>query len=367
MRWLSRAVFLAGCPALSALLMIPDLRAEEKKDRHWSLQLELEGQYDDNITELSDNDKDRVGEPGSEDRFKVDSADDYVLQPSVRFGYARACIPRVETALRLDARGWIYTRNSIKNYESAGFRLSQDLSAARRYETRLVVNAGYQPEYYLRELRVPQRSLDLGRTVRDSAIYSSLKYGGGIEQVLVPKHLELAISASEETRDYDAPFDERDGTLSGYGARLEWQPMKDGALAFDAGYRIESYDADGDDPSTPAVEGDISSDRRIVSAGVDFRWGKRDRRGGVSLNASREKRDFTSNDPLDTFHFEREDDKTELNVTFRKALGNLVYFEAGLSREDNKSDLAPGASANSGDDITDYTRDIISAGVGWRF
>jgi len=367
MRWLSRTLIVAGCPALSALLMIPDLRAEEKQDRHWSLQFELEGQYDDNITELSDSDKDRVGQPGSEDRFRIDSADDYVLQPSVRFGYARACIPHVETALRFDARGWIYTRNSIKNYESAGFRLSQDLSAARRYETRLVVNAGYQPEYYLRELRVPQRSLDAGQTVRDSAIFSSLKYGGGIEQVLVPKHLELAISASDESRDYDAPFDERDGTLSGYGARLEWQPMKDGDLSFDAGYRIESYDADGDDPATPAVEGDISSDRRTLSAGVDLRWGKRDRRGSVAFNASREKRDFTTNDPLDTFHFEREDDKTELSVTFRKALGKLVYFEAGLAREDNTSDLAPGASTSSGDDVTDYTRDIISAGVGWRF
>jgi len=44
MQWFSKTLIVAGCPALLTLLMIPDLRAEEKQDRHWSLQLELEGQ-----------------------------------------------------------------------------------------------------------------------------------------------------------------------------------------------------------------------------------------------------------------------------------------------------------------------------------
>src|SRR5262249_12914219 len=159
-------------------------------------------------------------------------------------------------------------------------RFSQDLTTSAR-RTTLIVRAGLMPDFYLRELTVPQESLSQGQTVRDSARFSTTEYGAAIRQVLVPKFLDVEVSAGEESRDYDAPFDERDGDLSGYGATLTVHPDGGRRISLRGGYRSETYDARGDRTATLALEPDISSDRKTLSVGADLKWARAGRRGGV--------------------------------------------------------------------------------------
>ena len=210
-------VFCALAAAAAALPAMAEDHADPLKSR-WSFRVELEERYDDNITELSDRDKGRVGDPAFANRFKIDDPGDYAWTPSARLGWSANLAKRLTTSVQLDARVHRYVRSSVKDYETFGLRVAQDLSQAKLFQTQLVLRVSDTPDYYLRELRVP------GTTTYESARFSSLEYGLALEQVLVPKLLEATVQGSRNRRDYDAPFNERDGDLTGYGAALELGP-----------------------------------------------------------------------------------------------------------------------------------------------
>jgi hypothetical protein len=352
---------------------MPVLAAETELPHRWSSQVEMMSRYDDNITELSDGDRTRVGTPACEaspscvDRFRIESPDDFILAPSGRLEWSNETAHHIKTSVRGEIRASFYARNSIKNYQTYGLRLSQDLTPARKYKTVLILRGNVLPDFYLRELTVPEASRLQGQTVRDSARFSSLDASAAVRQVLVPKFLELEVLAGRDRRDYDAAFDERDGDLKIHVADLTWHLLGNRAVDLRVGYRSEEYDAEGDRSSTLAFEPDISSDRSAVSLGMDLKWGTRVRRGGISLDLEREERDFLSDDPVDTFHFDRQDRRTEASLALRLGLGRVLQLEGGLTHEKNDSDLGPGAVSSSGDEVTDYTRDVLSVSIGWRF
>src|SRR5262245_39674026 len=256
---------LGSALAAAALALPAAAQDSEPKKSRWSFAVGLEGGYDDNITELSDRDKGRVGDPAYADRFKIEEPGDYVWAPSARLGWSADLVKRVRTAVQLDAKAYQYTRSSVKNYESYALKVEQDLSAAKEMQTRLTLRVSDVPDYYLRELRVA------GTATFASERYSAPGYGLALEQGLAPKVLTLTVLGSRTNRDYDSPFNERDGDLTGYGAELELGPPAS-HVGLVAGYRSSRYDAKGDDPSTVFIEPDISSDRSELSAKVAFRW-----------------------------------------------------------------------------------------------
>ena len=344
--------------ALAVSVLVPLARSEEftVSRSHFSVRAELEGRYDDNITYLSDRDRDRVGDPAFADRYKIEDPGDYVWVPAARLGWSFKLAKRVTTSMQLDAKAYRYSVNTIKNYETFGLRVAQDLSAAKLFQTRLIVDASDTPDYYLRELRVA------GTTRYDSARFSSREYGVSLEQVLVPKLLDASVYGTRTRRSYEAPFHERSGDLTGYGADLELGPP--GRLAgLHVGYEKSRYDARGDDGSTPFPEPDISSDRSQLSARAAIRWAL----GYVTLSGSRELRDYTSDEPTDIYHFDREDTRTEYGLGLHQGLPAGLFLEVALSREENEARLAPGVPETLANDVTDYTDNVVSASVGWHF
>lgn len=341
--------------------------------RHWSFQLEMTGRHDDNVTELSDTDRERVNDPACNadplcaNRFRIESPDDFVLTPSARAEWSKKSAGARETSLRAEVRLSRYARNSVKDYEAYGVRFSQDLTSSSKHATAVVVRASVIPDYYLRELAVPEESRIQGQTVRDSAQFSSVESSASLQQVLVPKYLDLELMVERDQRDYDAPFDERDGDLAGYGVNLVWNPAGTRTIDLRIGYRRASFDARGDRAATLALEPDTSSDRDTASCGLSLGWGRKGRRGGLLLGVEHETRNFLSNDPADSYYVGREDTRTQLSLAARQALARSLYLEAELSRETNDSKLGPDASAASGDDVTDYGRNLASVSIGWRF
>ncbi len=355
--------FLGSAFLAAALLTAPHAVAASS----WDFQLDITARYDDNITELSDTDRDRVGQPAYADRFRIETPDDFIVSPAGRVEWSRRSVADRESSVRITAAVNHYVRNSVKSYETYGVRFSQDLVPRRRFGTTLILRAGLTPSYYLRELTVPEASRLAGVTVRDSAQYSSTAYSLGLRQVLVPKLLDLTLSAGREPRDYDDPFNERDGDLTGILAELSWTPLASRRLELQGGYRYESYDARGDNAATLALEPDISSDRSTASLGASFHWGSKKRRGEIGLSLERETRDFLSDTPADVYHFGRKDTRSQAVLTVRQGLGADLWVNAGLSRETNDSRLGPSAPSTPGDDVTDYTHQVVSASLSWRF
>src|SRR5262249_3905751 len=258
--------YAVGCLLAGAVLGFPALAGETSGlNSRWSARLELEGRYDDNVTELSDRDKSRVGDPAYADRFRIETAGDYAWIPSGRIAWSGNLARHVTTTVQGEAHVFRYVRDTVKNYEVIGLRLEQDLSPAKVFNSQLILRVSDTPSYYLRELRVP------ATTAFDSARYSSLEYGIGLDQVLVPRLLYGTVQVSRDNRDYDLPFNERDGDLTGYGAAIEIGP-RGRRLGLRVGYEKSRYDARGDDISTAAIEPDISTDRNELSARVAFRW-----------------------------------------------------------------------------------------------
>ena len=54
-------------------------------------------------------------------------------------------------------------------------------------------------------------------------------------------------------------------------------------------------------------------------------------------------------------------------MSFRQPLCDRTYIEAALQHEKNDSNLGPGATSTTGDDATDFTRNVGSITLGWRF
>jgi len=344
--------------ALAVSALVPLARSEEStvSRSHFSVRAELEGRYDDNITYLSDRDRDRVGDPAFADRYKIEDPGDYVWVPAARLGWSLNLAKRVTTSMQLEAKAYRYSANEIKDYETFEIRLAQDLSAARLFQTRLIVDASETPDYYLRELRVA------GTTNYESARFSSREYGVSLEQVLIPKLLDASVHGARTRRSYDAPFRERSGDLTGYGADLDLGPP--GRLAgFHLAYERSRYDARGDDGSTPVLEPDISSDRNQLSARAAIRWAL----GYVTLSGSRELRDYRTDESTDIYHFDREDTRTEYGLGFHQGLPAGLFLEIALSHEENGAHLAPGVPESLANDVTDYSENVLSASVGWRF
>src|SRR5437867_7235896 len=131
---------------------------------HWKFQAELSGRFDDNILSLSDTDRAKVGDPAFAPRFRIDTPYDVVTIPSGRLTFSGHIAPGFETSLRADARDYVYQNNSIKSYQSFGLRLTQDLTPARRFETRLILDTGYIPSFYVKEIKIPQASMVQGTT-----------------------------------------------------------------------------------------------------------------------------------------------------------------------------------------------------------
>jgi len=335
----------------------------------WRFQAELAGRWDDNITELSKIDRKRVGDPAYADQFKIETPGDWVMAPSLRAGYSRDIFGDLSSDVRLDAEASIYRRNSIKDYQTFRLRLAQDLSSSRRHQTRLVLRLGYLPDYYLRELTVEQASLDQHRRVRDSVHFSDSSYSAAIEQVLIPRTLELTVLAGITQRNYGARFQERDGTLSGLRTSLDWTPNGDRRMTLRAGFRLENYDATGDLSGTPALEPDISNRRRAVTAGFTYRWKLWNaERGRIAIDFLRQRRTFTTDRAADRYHFDRHDKHSELSISAWQEVSARFFVTAAFVHEVNSSRLGPGApSAASDEDVTDYTHDVASISLGWRY
>ena len=348
-----------------------ELAAATPGGQGWSLRLELATRYDDNITQLSDTDIDRLDDPTCQSdptcnsRFRIESASDWIVAPEARVEWSHTSSGGLESSLAGQARANIYTNNSVKDYEVYGLRFAQDLSAGS-HPTTLYVRVDHMPDYYLRELTVPEASRIAGTTVRDSGRFASTELALRVRQVLVPKYLDLEAAGGTEQRDYQAPFDERDGDLTGWSALFVVRPTGNRDLAVDAGYRSESYDANGDRSGTEALESDISNDRQAFFVGLTLRWGERPIRGWLAVDASRELRDFTTAEQRDIYHFGREDTRTVYALTVRQALSELLYLEGRAEHEENDSNLGP-LVVSTGDDVTDFTQNVYSVSVGARF
>ncbi|HKB07479.1 MAG TPA: hypothetical protein VKF61_04270 [Candidatus Polarisedimenticolia bacterium] len=350
---------------------------EPKARKEWSLRLGLDERYDDNIIQLSDRDLDRLANPRPTDaaanRFAIESPDDFITIPHLSPDFKADWWHGHPTSFGFDAFAYQYLRNPVKSYQSYRLTAAQVLRDGKALSTSLGVTYGLIPRYYTRNL-ISNRHLErLGflpnPIPRFEVTYRKDYLQLEVEQDIVKEVLSLRAYCGREHRDYNPNFDERDSQMPYREGTLSWTPRRDGSVRLRAGYRREDLHAAGELADVPSfVEDDISSRRDIWDADIRLRWGEKGRRKSVTVDYEHERRDYSTTNVLDAFHFGRLDIRTYTTFALRVDLKKRWYFAAGAGRDTNRSTF-PSAVGTTvpPEDITDYTENLLQIGFGYDF
>lgn len=345
--------------------------------KEWSLRLGLDQRYDDNILQLSERDLDRIDNPSASDvaanRFSIESADDFITVPRLSPGFRADWWRGRPTSFDLDIAAYTYLDASVKDYQSYRFSASQTLRRGEALTTRAGLTYGLLPRYYLRNLISDRYLEELGflptplprREVTFRKYYTQLE----VEQEIMRDLLTFRGLWGSEQRNYNRLFDERDSRMPYFEVGLALTPRRNGRLRFRASYRREDLHAEGDLPDTPSfIESDISSQRHILEADVRLRWGAKGRKKSLGLDHEYERRDYSTTNAFDTFHFGREDARHYTTLSFRVELRKGWFLAAQAEHDTNRSHF-PAATGGTTEpnDVTDYTENLAQIGFGYEF
>lgn len=324
---------------------------------------QLDGIYDDNILQLSDQDIRRLESGVSTTRFKISTPDDFVAAGHAGLRWTMRPLPRRDTVLAADGAVYRYSRNSIKNWEELEMSLSQELSASRRHAVGVHAFATWIPSYYLRELTDDDASFEAGRRVRESATYEQLSYGLRVEGEAVASRLFLSGGHAAQRRNYNSFFPERDGTKASWMLGLRSRPLPRYRMQLALSYSRGALDAVGDRPETPFADDDISYRHDGPSLALAFPWGER-HRGRLEAEGSREIRRYTTPNRFDVQRYGRVDHRLDVTLRVVQHLAGPVDLVATWRRTSNDASFPPGYEISKL--VTDFVQERYGIGLRYR-
>jgi hypothetical protein len=314
--------------------------AEVKVDLHAGVEL----LYDDNVTQLSDEDLRLLEDDLAPGRFRIERPDDFITAPWVEV-LLKAPLLQDPTTFGFRAQGYLYAANTIKNYDELGVFGRQKLGDRDRVE----LEYQFIPEFYRREYRVP------GTAFFDSAFYAQHEVDLSWRHTFDPM-VSVRPKASFRFRDYDDPFDFRDSTSYVLGVRANVEPLP--WLEVRVEYEYENLDA-----KAAATQPDLSHVQHGIEPGVIVRplAGLR-----FDLKYRFEFRSYTTSNSavFDPSHRDREDRIGRLIVgaSYKISPNWEAFFTAEIWSQESDRPSDPGAS----DEETSYDRNIFTIGLTWN-
>jgi len=350
----------------------------------WSARLAFEERYDDNITQLSSRDLDDLARLGggtglgcgsgstdtTDHKFSITGRDDFIANPQVSAGARTTWLDGRPTAIGFDLSAYQYAGNPIKNYQWYRLSISQPLRRSKGRGTTLSASFELVPSFYLRNLRSDRtgEELSLSPPPRREATYRKEATQVRIDQEILSGRLRFLGTFGVEERNYNRCFDERDSRMPYEQGDLVWDPLGDQRLRFRISLRREDLHALGAGLGTIFTEDDVSSRRDIVAGDARVRWGKKGRQKMLRLHYETEARDYTSADPNDRFHFERNDRRRYVTLALQIDLSKGWFLTAEGERDSNRSHFPPAAlGVTPAEDTTDYDENLYQFGLGYVF
>ena len=350
----------------------------------WSARFAFEERYDDNTTQLSPRDLDDLARLGggtgfgcgsgstvtTDHKFSITRPDDYVAIPQVSAGVRAGWLDGRPTTIGLEMAAYQYAEDSIKDYQWYRLSISQPLRGSKEHGTTLSASFELVPTFYLRNLRSDRtgEELSLSPPPRREVTYRKRATQVRIDQEVVSRRLRFLGTVGVEERNYNRCFDERDSRMPYEQGDLVWDPLGDQRLRFRVSFRREDLHALGAGLGTIFTEDDVSSRRDILAGDARVRWGRKGRQKTIRLHYESETRDYTSADPNDRFHFERNDRRRYATLAFQIDLRKGWFLTAEGERDSNRSHFPPAAlGATPAEDTTDYDEKLYQFGLGYDF
>ncbi len=348
------------------------------EETRWSLRLDFDERYDDNIIQLSPRDLDRLQNPTpsqqarnlAANRFSIDTPGDFVSIPRLSSGLRATWLRDLPTIFSFDGSSYRYRDNPIKNYESYRLAVLQPLHRGG-HATTLRLYYSLIPGFYSRnmvsDIAVEEGVVPLTSPVRRlEARYRKAILQIQVDQALLPERLWLVLIAGSEERNFDHFFNERDSEMPYYAAGPIWTPFAGGRLRLSATFRREDLHARGSRGDL-FIHDDISSRRDVVTAEARVRWGARGRRKSISAEYEDERRVYVTTDVNDAFHFDRTDRRRYATLNFRAALKGGWFLAAAGERDTSRSHFAAPGLTSDPSDTTDFDENLYTVSLGYAF
>ena len=339
------------------LALASPARADEKR---LLLGVGFESAYDDNILQYS-RDQIALFESGTRPtRFSIESTDDAVFQPNVSLAYENDRGRRGGRTIRARVKGTFHSRNGTS--DNRAMSLSWREEFGRNHA--LTLSAYRLPRFYLRQLFdedaiVPYPGLSKYRRAE-----FGLTIASAVWRERLTRQSRLNFNYSFEHRDYNADFSERTSDTHEGGLGYDWNRRKSGSgFGLSGGYRRSNAKADDGD-GVPLDDPDFSYKGVVLGAGgkVELAHGRVGRLTGEADYEYRT-RDYASDRPSDTSHYQRNDLLHDADVALRLALPGRWSVRAFYQVEDNKASFAGAAPTAS--DPASYTRNQVGVDVDW--
>lgn len=252
--------------------------------------------WDDNILDLNDHNVDQLEGTAPAGKFDIDDPADFVYSAWVELKVTGKLLLADPASAGISIQPYFYASNSIANYEEYSLFARQPVGPHQ---------AGI--EYDL-ERDVYYRNLDTGPQEWTQAFYDEHEVELYWKHAL-PKGWTLRPTAGWRFRNYNSTFDHRDRDGGYLGI--------EGAVAFAKGWRaFLSYEwSDLDADATAADNDDTSYRQHGVELGAE--WEAIEKKLDLALKWRVQLRDFTSTDPQDSSHLDREDVRNRVVIEAR--------------------------------------------------
>lgn len=381
-----------------AMFTHPTAAQQGGDDRSWkpTARLQAEVRYDDNPFLLDPVQKPSLQAVSAADalsgRFRdMTSATDAIPVASAQVGVAGPGLFGRVLAVSVDAAYEANTQTARRRHAELTFGIEQSLPKTGRLRLR----ADWRPSYFSKNYL--SDAIDLsgdGNITADERVYGpatsrevdlTLNYRHRLlksrrsSPLSVTGELELGYFA----RGYNAPFAGRDRRGPGAGAGIAVELGPRWTVGLDYAYQALHADATREvqildetefgvdfngtngasDTEARAFElVDRSRTEQNLRASVETELS-----GGVTLQLAyaRRTRDFSSTQPYDVSDRGRRDTRTELEaeLTVRLARGLRLTLGAVAARQNTNRTGDPGSTG----EVADYSRRVVTAGVGYRF
>ena len=322
------------------------------------LALGLEGVYDDNILQYSD-EQIQIFESGTRPtRYSIESTDDGVFSPSASLTYEREREHHRTTRVRARLSWDVHARNSTADDHAGSLSWREDFGARRS----ITVAVYRLPRYYLRQL-FDEDVVNPGTTKYRRADFD-LTTGSATWRERLGRRGWAIINYTYERRDYNEAFTERTSNTNAGGLGYEWNsPHNAAGFALNAGYRDSRARAEDGD-SIPNDDQDVSYRGAILGVGgrVTIARGSL---GRLSADAAYEyrTRDYTSDVPNDPNHNGRNDHLHNIAGGFRLATPVRLILHAFYEYEDNSASYSGPILPTS--DSSSYTQGRVGFDIDW--
>jgi len=384
--------------ALTTLSAVLPGSATAQAGASWQVSARLRGmlQYDDNPFLLDTAQVRKLGQPSAADsisgRFRdMLDARDLIPIPSLELGASGAGLMGRRLAFEADVAYEPNIRNLRRQHTELGFSIEQALSRADR--VRFTVD--WVPSYFVKNYLATVSETDGDRLVTSDerryapGVYRETAFGLEYRHRFVranhgrPFGLSAGVRGGYGSRSYDAPFNGRDRK----------GPEVEGSLALDLG----SLWTLGFDYTYNQLEADPSREVQILDEtlyGVDFNangtttdldalalelvdQSRRDHEVGVSLEGklsdavsvraryARRTRTFTSTQPFDAAHLDRQDhrDAAGARIDIRLATSLELTLAGEMTTQTTNRAGDPGSTGEE----AAYRRHVATAAFRWRF